>query len=218
MPIDSSDLLSDYEAPQSPWYAIYTRHQHEKSVAQALTNKGLNVFLPLYVTARRWKDRTKQISLPLFPCYVFLYGGLERRLDIVTTPGINFLVTCLGKPAVIPFGEIEAVRRAVESGAQIEPHPLIKCGDLVRVKCGSLQGIQGMLLRKRNLFRLILSVGMLGKAVSVEVDAVTVERMSCDRRVASSVRGREVVVRPDFWSAHSSAARRGCRRWRPQGE
>jgi transcription termination/antitermination protein NusG len=57
------------------WYALYTRHQHEKAVAQILTNKGLEVFLPLYSVAHRWQDRTKQLWLPLFPCYVFLQNA-----------------------------------------------------------------------------------------------------------------------------------------------
>jgi Transcription termination factor nusG len=73
--------------PLLAWYAIYTRHQHEKTVAHILTNKGFETLLPLYPVTRRWKDRTKLLSLPLFPCYVFLKGGLDRRLDIMTTPG-----------------------------------------------------------------------------------------------------------------------------------
>src|ERR1700730_18136962 len=76
-----------YVADSWAWYVLYTRHQHEKTVAQILTSKGFETLLPLYSTARRWKDRTKLLSLPLFPCYVFLRGGLERQLDIMTTPG-----------------------------------------------------------------------------------------------------------------------------------
>ena len=160
------------------WYALYTRHQHEKAVAHILTNKGFETLLPLYSVARRWKDRTKLLFLPLFPCYVFLNGGLERRLDIMTTPGIHALVSSAGQPAAIPPAEIDAIRRAVESGARLEPHPLLKSGDWVRVKCGPLEGIQGILVRKKNLYRLVLSVEMLGKAAAVEVDAVLVERLS----------------------------------------
>jgi transcription antitermination factor NusG len=160
------------------WYALYTRHQHEKMVAHILTTKGFETLLPLYRVARRWKDRTKLLFLPLFPCYVFLNGGLERRLDIMTTPGIHALVSSAGQPAAIPPAEIDAIRRAVESGARLEPHPLLKSGDWVRVKCGPLEGIQGILVRKKNLYRLVLSVEMLGKAAAVEVDAVLVERLS----------------------------------------
>ena len=160
------------------WYAIYTRHQHEKTVARILTSKGFETLLPLYSAVHRWKDRTKLLSLPLFPCYVFLKGGFERRLDILTTPGIHALVSTAGQPAEIPEAEIEGVRRAVESGASVEPHPLLKCGEWVRVKCGPLQGIEGILVRKKNLYRLVLSIEILGKAASVEIDAFVIERMN----------------------------------------
>jgi transcription antitermination factor NusG len=171
--IDSRDSVVS-----STWYALYTKHQHEKIVAQMLTTKGFETFLPLYQTARRWKDRTKLLSLPLFPCYVLLKGGLERRLDILTTPGIHALVSYAGEPAAIPAADIEAIRRAVESGSSVEPHPLLKCGDTVRVKSGPLQGIQGILVRKKNSYRLVLSVEMLGKAAAVEIDVFLVERLS----------------------------------------
>jgi transcription antitermination factor NusG len=173
-------LYSPIDHVDSPraWYALYTRHQHEKTVAHILTNKGFETLLPLYPVARRWKDRTKLLFLPLFPCYVFLNGGLERRLDIMTTPGIHDLVSNAGRPAAIPPAEIDAIRRAVESGARVEPHPLLKCGDWVRIKYGPLEGIEGILVRKKNLYRLILSVEMLGKAAAVEIDAFLVERLN----------------------------------------
>jgi transcription antitermination factor NusG len=147
-------------------------------VAQILTCKGFEIFLPLYSTAHRWKDRTKLLCLPLFPCYVFLRGGLKRQLDVMTTPGIHALVSTAGQPAAIPADEIEAIRRVTESGARVAPHPFLKCGDRMRVKCGPLMGIEGILVRKKNLYRLVLSVEMLGKAAAVEVDAFLVERLN----------------------------------------
>jgi transcription antitermination factor NusG len=120
-------------------------------VAQILTSKGFDTFLPLYSAVHNWKDRTKALSLPLFPCYVFLKGGIERRLQIVTTPGIYGLVSSAGQPAAIPDVEIEAIRSVVESGTRVEAHPYLKCGNRVRVKCGPLSGIEGILVRKKNL-------------------------------------------------------------------
>jgi transcription antitermination factor NusG len=160
------------------WYVLYTRHQHEKTVAQILTGKGFETLLPLYSTARQWKDRTKPISIPLFPCYVFLRGGLERRLAVMTTPGVHAIVSTAGQPVPIPHSEIDAIRRVVEGGVRVEPHPFLKCGEWVRVKFGPLMGIQGILVRKKNLYRLVLSVELLGKAASVEVDAFLVERLN----------------------------------------
>src|SRR5579862_4409773 len=110
----------------SSWYALYTRHQHEKMVDQILANKGFSTFLPLYATTHTWKDRTKSLTLPLFPCYVFLKGGIERRLQILTTPGVYGLVSSAGQPATIPNSEIEAIRRVVESGTRVEAYPYLK--------------------------------------------------------------------------------------------
>lgn len=185
--------LADHINPPRAWYALYTRHQHEKAVAQILNDKGFETLLPLYPAARRWADRTKLLFLPLFPCYVFVHGGLERRLDILTTPGIHAVVSNAGQPAAIPIEEINAVRRAVESGARVEPHPSLKCGDRVRVKCGPLVGIEGILVRKRNLYRLVVSVEMLGKAVAVEVDGLVIERVSGTRPNAF---GMEPAIAP----------------------
>jgi transcription antitermination factor NusG len=164
-----------------PWYAIYTRHQHEKTVAQILSGKGFNTFLPLYATTHSWKDRTKALTLPLFPCYVFLKGGIERRLQIITTPGIYGLVSSAGQPAAIPDIEIEAIRRVVESGTRVEIHPFLKCGSRVRVKCGPLAGIEGILVRKKNISRLVLTVEILGTAAAIEVAAFQVEAVTTPR-------------------------------------
>jgi transcription antitermination factor NusG len=161
------------------WHALYTRHQYEKLVAQALSSKGFEVFLPQYHTIHRWKDRRKELVLPLFPNYVFIRGGLDRMLNILTTPGVHSLVAWGGRPADIPQEEIDAVHRLVESSLRIEPHPFLKCGDWVRIKSGALEGIQGILVRKKSTFRLVLSVEMLAKSASVEVDISVVERVRC---------------------------------------
>jgi transcription antitermination factor NusG len=172
-----NELLSGNILDATNWYVLYTRHQHEKTVAQMLSNKGFEILLPLYSSVTRWKDRTKLLTLPLFPCYVFLRGGLERRVDIMKTPGVNALVSSAGRPASVPAEEIAAIQRIVASGAEVEPHPFMKCGDRVKVKGGPLAGLEGVLVRKKDLYRLVLSVEMLGKSASVEVDSFLVERL-----------------------------------------
>jgi transcription antitermination factor NusG len=168
-------IIRDGAERDPEWYAIHTNYQHEKVVARILAHKGFDIFLPLYETAHRWKDRTKQLSLPLFPCYVFIQGGLERRLQVLETPGVHGFVGCSGRAAAIPVAEIEAVLRTVESAQKVEPHPFLKCGDRVRVKYGLLEGVEGILVRKKNLFRLVVSVEMLQRSVAVEVDVTAVE-------------------------------------------
>jgi transcription antitermination factor NusG len=160
------------------WYAVHTRHQHEKLVAQALANKGYEVFLPLYTEVRQWRDRTKRLELPLFSCYVFLRGDMDRRLAIVTTPGVHGMVATGGRLSGIPEEEIQAVRSVIENRVNVEPYPFLKCGDLVRVKSGALRGLEGFLVRKKGLTRLIVSVSLLERSVAAEVDASTVERVA----------------------------------------
>src|ERR1700687_3295133 len=167
-------VMPDSYVCESPWYAIYTRHQHEKMVAQILTSKGFNTFLPLYAASHNWKDRIKALSLPLFPCYVFLKGGLERRLQIITTPVIYGLLSSAGQPAAIPDIEIEGIRGVVESGVRVEAHALLTCGARVTIKCGPLAGTQGILLRKKSTSRLLPSVEILGPAAAIEVTAFQV--------------------------------------------
>jgi transcription antitermination factor NusG len=159
----------------SDWWALYTRHQHEKMVAEMLSAKGFEVFLPLYESMRRWKDRSKLLTLPLFPGYVFVRGGLDRRLQVVTTPGVHMILFHGERVATIPGVEIEAIRKVVEGPYRVEPHPFLKCGERVRVTHGSLLGVEGVLVRKKNLYRLVLSVDMMAKSVAVEIDAADVE-------------------------------------------
>ena len=157
------------------WWALYTRHQHEKTVADMLVAKGLEVFLPVYESKRVWKDRTKMLSLPLFPCYVFVRGGLNKRLQVMTTPGVHMVLARGEEIAIIPDAEVEAIRMSLDGPYQVEPHPYLKCGELVRVKKGPLAGVEGMLVRKKNMYRLVLSVDMLAQSVAVEIDAADVE-------------------------------------------
>jgi transcription antitermination factor NusG len=170
----ASHTYTDTEM-SSPWSAVYTRHQHEKTVAEMLTLKGFEVFLPLYESVRRWKQRRKVLQMPLFPCYVFVRGAVAKRLPVLTTPGVHMLLCEGDKVATIPEEEIQAIRRTVDGDFRVEPHPFLKCGDRVRVIRGSLSGIEGILVRKKNVFRLVLSVSMLAQSVAVEVYAEDVE-------------------------------------------
>jgi transcription antitermination factor NusG len=157
------------------WAAVYTRHQHEKNVADMLTMKGYEVFLPLYESMRKWKDRRKLLNLPLFPGYVFLRGAQTRRLPVLTTPGVSMILRQGDRVAVIPEEEILAIRMALEGDFTVEPHPFLRCGERVRVKRGALCGVEGILVRKKNAFRLVLSVAMVAQSVAVEVEATDVE-------------------------------------------
>jgi len=159
----------------SPWWVLYTRHQHEKAVADALLAKGFEVFLPMYESVRIWKDRKKTISLPLFQCYVFVRGGIKSRLQVTTTPGVYSILSRGEQIVTIPEADIAAIQHSVAARLRVEPHPFLSCGDRVRVIRGPLEGVAGILIRKKNLCRLVLSVGTLARSIAVEINSSDVE-------------------------------------------
>jgi len=200
-----------------PWWAVYTRHQHEKTAADMMKIKGLDVFLPVYDSVRRWRDRSKLLSLPLFPGYFFVRGTPMRRLQVLSTPGVHMILSQGDQAATIPEEEIQAIRRTVEGNYRVEPHPFLKCGQLVRVKCGSLSGIEGILTRKKSVFRLVLSVQMLAQSVAVEIDAADVEPVGSEApatpaqvELSASRLPRYAIppnrIRPELDSASSKSA------------
>jgi transcription antitermination factor NusG len=163
---------------QREWWAVYTRHQHEKTVAGNLSENGLETFLPTHQVIRQWKDRKKHLSLPLFPCYLFVRASSEWRTQVLSAPGVYCIVSIAGHPAPIPAIQIEAIQRAVGSSLPVEPHPFLHCGDWVRIKSGPLANVEGILVRKKGSCRLILSAELLQKSLAVEVDAFNVEPLS----------------------------------------
>jgi transcription antitermination factor NusG len=195
--MSSMPLTNSTGESNSEWFALYTRHQHEKTVAGLLEEKGFEVFLPLYPAIHRWKDRYKKLLLPLYPGYVFLRDRLDWTLPVLTTPGVHWIVGTAGGPQPIPEFEIDAVKRVMESSLAVEPHPFLNCGDRVRVAQGPLEGIEGILLRKKNAFRLVLSMELLMKSVAVEVDASMIERVSSGTwpRIEYS---KTIELRPEY--------------------
>ena len=160
------------------WYALHTRHQHENKVATVLVGKGFEVLLPTYEVLHRWKDRNKRVTLPLFPGYLFVADEIDRRLQILSTPGVHAIVSAGSTPAIIPHEEINAIRRIIESSLRVEPHIFLADGDRVRIKAGPLTGLEGIVSRKKDGLRLILSVQLLGRSAAVEIDCCMIERLN----------------------------------------
>ena len=157
------------------WYALYTKHQHERSAADFLQKKGFQVFLPLFVTERRWKDRTKCVSLPIFPCYLFLRTSLDRKLEVLRTPGVFWLVESAGRACPVPESEIAEVRRIVQSRVRVEPHFYLTCGTQVRVRRGALTGLTGILVNVKSKNRVVVSLELLKKSIALEIDQSDLE-------------------------------------------
>lgn len=147
------------------WWAVYIKHQHEKSVAEMLATKGAEVFLPLYETERRRPQRTVKLILPLFPGYVFVRNHPKMRLPVLSTPGVHHIVAF----GVVPDCEIRNLQIAMAAKRGIEPHALCQIGERVRIVRGALQGLEGFLVRQKNRYRILLSVQMLAQAAAVEV-------------------------------------------------
>jgi transcription antitermination factor NusG len=156
------------------WFAIWTRSRHEKAVRDQLSQKRVEVFLPTVARWSRWKDRKKKIDWPLFPGYCFARFDPGDRLPILTCDGVVQIIGTDGVPTPIPDIEVESIRHLVESELSYDPCPLIKEGEMVKVVSGPLKGVVGRLVRKGSHARLVLSVDLIGQAVSVEVDAADV--------------------------------------------
>ena len=163
-------------SPDSNWFAVWTRSRHEQVVREQLAKKHIDVFLPTITKWSRWKDRKKKIDWPLFPGYCFARFNPEDPLAILKCTGVVNIVSFEGKPAPIPEIEIESIRTLVGSELQFDPCPLIHEGQMVEVVHGPLKGVIGRLMRKdAHRARLVLSVDLIGQAVSVEVDVSDVK-------------------------------------------
>ena len=157
------------------WFAIWTRSRHEQVVCEQLEKRKIEVFLPTVTRWSRWKDRKKKIDWPLFPGYCFARFDPDNPLAILKCTGVVNIISFDGKPAPIPSVEIDSIRRLVGSELQYDPCPLLHEGQLVEVTHGPLKSVVGRLMRKDGpRARLVLSVDLIGQAVSVEVDAADV--------------------------------------------
>jgi transcription antitermination factor NusG len=168
--------LTEIAAEPVTWHVLQTRHQHEKCVRDVLAEKGFEAFCPTYAEVHRWKDRRKEVTLPLFPGYLFIAGGLDRRVDVLSTPGVCTIVSFGNAAAIVPEKEISAIRLAAASSQLMEPHPFLKEGQKVRVRSGPLSGVEGILQRRKDSFRLVLSIELLGRSVAVEVEQCDIHR------------------------------------------
>ena len=161
------------------WYALYVRSRHEKVVETALKGKGYAAFSPFYRIKRKRVDRTVEIDTPLFPGYVFCRFNANNRLPILITPGIVEIVPA-NKPLPVDDTEIASIRTLALSGLPVQPWPFLACGQRIRLNAGPLIGAEGIFLRVKDAYQLVVSVSLLQRAVSVVVENETVEPISRD--------------------------------------
>lgn len=171
----SLNLLLPAEYCEARWYAAYTSANHEKRVAEQLSVREVEHFLPLYDSVRRWKDRRMKLQLPLFPGYVFVRLALRDRLQVLQAPGVVRLVGFNGLPCALPAEEMETMQARLARKALLEPHPYMQRGRRVRVKSGSLEGLEGFVIRRKSGLRFIISLNLIHLSASAEVDAADLE-------------------------------------------
>lgn len=153
-----------------PWYGVRTRSNHESVATIVLRGKGYEPYLPVYRVRRRHLGRSIESEYPLFPGYIFCRFDAKKRLPILMTTGVVSIVGFGNEPAPIPDHEIEAVKVVLRSGLPAEPCPYLREGQRVRILHGSLEGLEGTLLKKKNQVRMVVSVTMLQRSISVEID------------------------------------------------
>ena len=155
---------------QNLWFALKVRPRFEQTVVAHLRYRGYDPFLPTYVVKRKWSDRVKSLELPLFPGYLFCQLDLKSRLPILTAPGVNFIVGIGRAPEPIDEQEIESLRTIVSSGLYYEPYPYLAAGQLVQVEHGALVGVVGRVTSQKSASRLVISIDLLMRSVSTEID------------------------------------------------
>jgi transcription antitermination factor NusG len=165
----SLPLQPDLCAEQYPWYGIRTRSNQENVAAIVLKGKGYDPYLPLYRVPRRSEVRGES-ERPLFPGYIFCRFDVKKRLPILMTSGVVSVLGVGREPEPIPDAEIEAIKTVLRSGLLAEPCPYLREGQRVRINHGSLHGVEGILVKKKSQFRVVVSVTMLQRSISVEID------------------------------------------------
>jgi transcription antitermination factor NusG len=163
-------LLPEVVSESTPWYAVKVRTRAEDTVRTLLAGKGYVALLPTYLECRQYSDRVKKIDAPLFPGYLFCRLDVNRRLPVLVTPGVEYLVGFGGIPQPIPASEIVAIEAVMNSGLSAQPWPFLRSGHRVRIEMGALRGVEGTLVRTQGADRLVLSVELLQRSISVAID------------------------------------------------
>lgn len=163
-------LIETASLPDQHWYAVSVLPRHEKVATTHMETHGLTCFLPVYRSVRCWKDRRKELDMVLFPGYVFVNLDLRDRLHVLQSPGVLRFVSFQGHPAPVQDSEIQSLAVGLAAGLRVEPHPYLGRGRRVRVVRGPLADTEGILVRRKERFRLVLSVNLIMRSVMVEVD------------------------------------------------
>jgi transcription antitermination factor NusG len=167
----------DLSQHEPKWYAIHTRSRFEKQVADLLQEKEIFTFLPLLQQMHRWSDRWSKVEVPAFSCYAFvrIVTTAERRAKVLRTPGVLGFVGSEGLGASIPDEEIENLRNIFNHRIPCVMHPFVKVGMRVRIRGGSLDGIEGILVGQNQDMSIVVSVELLGRSLSIRAEGYNIQ-------------------------------------------
>jgi len=163
---------------ESKWYAVYTLPRHEKRVEQHLSLRSVDNYLPTFRVQRRWKNGVKvTLDLPLFSGYIFVRINRTERIRVLEVPGVLAIVgNSSSEMTPLPDAEVDALRAGLHM-RQAEPHPLLTVGQRARIRSGALAGMEGIVVRKKNSLRVVLTMDLIMQSVSVEVDGSELEQV-----------------------------------------
>jgi transcription antitermination factor NusG len=157
------------------WYAVFTVPQNEKAVVRHLALREIESFLPTYETVRVWKNRQRvRTVLPLFPSYLFVHINRRQRTRVLGSPGVIHIVGNGREYIPVPDSAIGLLRSGVQS-RNLEPYRDLVVGKKVRIRSGSMQGAQGVLVRKGNGLRFVLALDMINQYAAIEIGAEDLE-------------------------------------------
>lgn len=178
--------------PERRWFAVYTACRHEKRVARHFEQRQIEHFLPLYRTQHKWKDGSHAaLELPLFPGYVFVRIFSSARVSVLEVPGVISMIGTASHPAALPDLEVEALRAGLDP-LRAEPHPLLTVGQRVRIKVGALAGIEGIVVRRKGGFRLVLTLDLLMQSIAIEVNGDDVEPVDASSPLTLETTDKEI--------------------------
>lgn len=163
------------------WYALRHLSNRAFAVREALRRDGVEVFLPTYQVETRWSDRMKKVDRPLFPGYIFARFKSERAEAILRTRGVYEILSIDQQPEAVPDLVIANLQRlAAQRGARIARCPYV-AGVMVTVLRGPFAGVAGVVTRTQGEpghATLTIPVQILGRAVSVEIEAADVREVA----------------------------------------
>ena len=158
------------------WFAVHTRSRHEKQVDSFLKEKCIDSFLPLIKTLSRRRDRRVFVDLPLFAGYLFVNISLDNVFDVISTRGVVGIIgTDPFTPIPIPEKQVNDIKILISSNVKLDPYKYLQSGTKVRVKAGPLMGIEGILLKRKANYRVVVSVDLLQRSTAAEVFIADIE-------------------------------------------